>query len=284
MSHILIAGLGDLGTGLAEQLLADGHRVSAIRRGDGCPVGVELYSQDLTEGAAMLPPDQVDLMVIIMTPAEYSEEGYLKAYVRAPLTLLEALAQQQPLPPVVFVSSSAVFGELSGEVDEATPPRPERYNGKVLLAAEEEISVRAMGTAVRFTGIYGPGRYRLIDKAARLARGEETLPAAQWTNRIHRDDCVGLLHSVTSGWLEGREMPPLVVGTDNVGGRNLDVLQWLAEQQGLTLDVPDDALDNTPAGKQVKSLYISQGHYTLKYPGYQEGYAQVLAERSSPEQ
>lgn len=277
MSHILIAGLGDLGSGLAEKLLADGHRVSAIRRGDACPAGVELYSQDLTDGAAMLPPDQVDVVVIIMTPAEYSEEGYLKAYIRAPLTLLEALAQQQPLPSVVFVSSSAVFGELSGAVDEATPPKPERYNGKVLLAAEEEISIRAMSTVVRFTGIYGPGRHRQIDKAARLARGEEALPAAQWTNRIHRDDCVGLLHSVVNGWLAGREMPPLVVGTDNVGGRNLDVLQWLAEQQGLTLEVPDDA----PAGKQVKSLYISQGHYTLQYPGYQDGYAQVLAERSS---
>lgn len=277
MSHILIAGLGDLGTGLAEQLMAGGHRISAIRRGTQAPAGVELYSQDLTEGAAMLPPDPVDLLVIIMTPSEYSEEGYLQAFVRAPLILLEALGRQQPLPPVVFVSSSAVFGDQEGVVDELTPPRPGRYNGKVLLAAEEEISTRSLSTVVRFTGIYGPGRYRQIDKAARLARGEESLPAPQWTNRIHRDDCVGLLHSVVLGWLEGREMPPLVIGTDAVGGRNLDVLKWLADQQGLTLAVPDE-----PAtGKQVRSLYIQQGHYALQYPGYQEGYAQVLAERSS---
>ena len=93
MSHILIAGLGDLGAGLAEQLIAHGHRISAIRRGAQAPAGVELYSQDLTEGAAMLPPDPVDLLVIIMTPSEYSEEGYLQAYVRAPLTLLEALGR-----------------------------------------------------------------------------------------------------------------------------------------------------------------------------------------------
>lgn len=275
MSHILIAGLGDLGTGLAEQLMAGGHRISAIRRGTQAPAGVELYSQDLTEGAAMLPPDPVDLLVIIMTPSEYSEEGYLQAFVRAPLTLLEALGRQQPLPPVVFVSSSAVFGDQEGVVDELTPPRPGRYNGKVLLAAEEEISTRSLSTVVRFTGIYGPGRYRQIDKAARLARGEESLPAPQWTNRIHRDDCVGLLHSVVLGWLEGREMPPLVVGTDVVGGRNLDVLKWLADQQGLTLALPDDPA----AGKQVRSLYIQQGHYALQYPGYKEGYAQVLAKR-----
>ena len=273
MSHILIAGLGDLGTGLAEQLLADGHRVSAIRRGSRCPAGVELYSQDLLEGAALLPPDPVDLVVIIMTPSEYSEEGYLKAYVRAPQTLLDALGGKQPLPPVIFVSSTAVFGDVAGEVDEQTPPRPTRYNGKVLLAAEEELSIRSHCTVVRFSGIYGPGRYRQIDKAARLARGEEALPAAQWTNRIHRDDCVGLLKNVADGWLAGQEMPPLVIGTDNVGGRNLDVLQWLAQQQGLTLAVPDDA----PAGKRIRSQYIRQGHYTLRYPGYQDGYAALIS-------
>ena len=100
MSHILIAGLGDLGTGLAEQFLAEGHRVSAIRRGSHCPSGVELYSQDLLAGAAMLPPDPVDLVIIIMTPSEFSEEGYLKAYVRAPQTLLDALAAQQQIPGV----------------------------------------------------------------------------------------------------------------------------------------------------------------------------------------
>ncbi|MEQ3638016.1 NAD-dependent epimerase/dehydratase family protein [Alcanivorax sp.] len=275
MSHILIAGLGDLGSGLAKQLIADGHRISAIRRGEQAPAGVDLYSQDLTAGAAMLPPDPVDLLVIIMTPSEYSEEGYLQAFVRAPLMLLDALGGQQPLPPVVFVSSSAVFGEVEGVVNELTPPRPERFNGKVLLAAEEEISTRSLGTVVRFTGIYGPGRYRQIDKAAKLARGEESLPAPQWTNRIHRDDCVGLLHSVVLGWLNGHEMPPLVIGTDAVGGRNLDVLKWLADQQGLTLAVPD----GPAAGKQVTSLYIQQGHYALQYPGYQDGYAQVLAER-----
>ena len=186
MSHILIAGLGDLGRGLAENLLAAGHRVSGIRRGSDAPSGVDLYSQDLLDGARLLPPDRVDLLVIIMTPSEYSEEGYLKAYVRAPLNLLDALAEQQPLPPILFVSSSAVFGDLEGDVDETTPPAPTRYNGKVVLAAEQEISTRGLTTVVRFSGIYGPGRSAL-DKVRDGSAHRIDLPG-QVFSRIHVTD------------------------------------------------------------------------------------------------
>ena len=272
MSHILIAGLGDLGTGLAERLLADGHQVSGIRRGRDAPAGVDLYSQDLLDGAHLLPPDRVDLVVVIMTPSEYNEEGYLKAYVRAPLNLLDALAARQPLPPVLFVSSTAVFGDVDGDVDESTPPRPSRYNGKVVLAAEQEISARALTTVVRFSGIYGPGRRRLLTKVEKLMHGEEALPDPVWSNRIHRDDCVGLLHTLAGQWLAGATVPPLVVGTDNHPARNLDVYQWLAECLGGALPVPA-----TPAtGKRLHSRFIAEGGYTLRYPDYRAGYQTLL--------
>ena len=60
MSHILIAGLGDLGRGLAENLLAAGHRVSGIRRGSDAPSGVDLYSQDLLDGRPLYTSDAAD--------------------------------------------------------------------------------------------------------------------------------------------------------------------------------------------------------------------------------
>lgn len=272
MSHILLAGLGDLGSGLAQSLLDVGHRVSAIRRGEQAPDGVELYSQDLLDGAVLLPPDPVDALVIILTPSDYSEEGYLKAFVRAPLNLLDSLAARQPMPPILFVSSSAVFGDVTGDVDENTPPAPSRYNGKVLLAAEQEISLRGPATAVRFTGIYGPGRGRLRKKVARLVAGEETLSAPRWSNRIHRDDCIGLLHHLLDGWLAGVPQPPLVVGTDNAPVSNHQVYQWLAGEPGKALAWPDQP----PAGKRVYSDYLRQGHYRLKYPDFRQGYQQGL--------
>src|SRR5699024_4140507 len=155
---------------------------------------VDLYRQDLLEGPVRLPASPIDVLVVIMTPSEYSEAGYQQAYIQAPRRLLGALLRRQPLPPTLFVSSTAVFGDVEGEVDENTSPSPSRCNGKVMLAAEEEISARAPGTLIRFSGIYGPGRQRLLRKVERVALGAEPLPAAVWSNRIHRDDCVGLLH------------------------------------------------------------------------------------------
>lgn len=273
MSHILIAGLGDLGHGLAQTLLADGHRVSGIRRGPQAPEGVQLLRQDLLAGPLRLPPEAVDLLVVIMTPAAASEDGYRRAYVQAPNRLLDALGQRQPLPPVLFVSSTAVFGDLSGEVCEATPPQPHRYNGTVMLAAERQIGARTAATMVRFSGIYGPGRGRLLRKVERIARGDEPLPGAAWTNRIHRDDCTGLLHHLAGRWLAGDEPPSVVVGTDGCPASNHEVYRWLAQQRGWSL--PPGA--GLPAGKRMVSRYLRETGCWLRYPDYKAGYSALLA-------
>jgi len=276
MSHILIAGLGDLGAGLARALLADGHRLSGIRRGPQAPEGVQLYRQDLLEGPLALPSEPVDLLAVIMTPSEYSESGYRRAYLQAPARLLAALAQRQPLPPVLFVSSTAVFGEVQGEVGEDTPAQPGRYNGQVMLAAERQISASAPATAVRFSGIYGPGRLKLLRKVRRIADGIDPLPEAVWSNRIHRDDCVGLLHHLATRWLAGDPPPAMVIGTDNRPVSNLDVQRWLARRQGWPFPGKEAEGGGEPTGKRIHSRYIDDGDYRLRYPDYRSGYGALL--------
>lgn len=271
MAHILVAGFGDLGQALALQWLAAGHQVSAIRRRDEGLSGVDLYPQDLISDPLLLPPDQVDLLYIIMTPNGRDEAGYQAAYLAAPSRLLNGLAAQQPLPPVVFVSSTAVYGG-SGEPDEESEPKPEGFNGRILLAAEQEISLRTLATSVRFSGIYGPGRERLIRQVASIRDGAEP-PLPQWTNRIHSADCVGLLRSVGALWLNGEMAPPVVVGTDNSPALNVAVLNWISAQSGVALGLlePDIA-----PGRRIRSRFISEGGYTLRFPDYQTGYAALL--------
>lgn len=273
MAHVLVAGLGDLGEGVARHWLGAGHRVSAIRRRQQAPDGVDLYAQDLNGPTVLLPPDPVELLYIILTPEERSEQGYTRAFLEAPLKLLDRLAEQQPLPPVIFVSSTAVYGEAD-KVDEQTPPRPERFNGRILLAAEEEISTRALATVVRFSGIYGPGRERLLRQAAEVADGAAP-PALRWTNRIHRDDCVRLLVHLGEGWLAGDLQPSVVLGTDREPVLNRDVLNWLGERTGRPLDL---STAGEPGGKRVFSRYLQYADdFHLDYPDFRAGYEQVLA-------
>lgn len=258
-SHLLIAGLGDIGSGLAEALMQEGHRISGIRRRQTAASGIDLYPQDLVAAPAiLLPPDPVDLLVICLTPASRDEAGYRDSFLVAPQRLLDALAKQQPLPPVIFVSSSAVFGDVEGWVDEQTPPTPSGFNGRLLLAAEEELSLRGLLTVVRFAGISGRSDYRRRQAAA-MAKGEKDIPANRWCNRIHRDDCIGLLHRLCDQWLAEGQAPPLVVGCDNQPLTSDQLYRQLAEEQGLTLATRDEP----PAGKRVHSRYIAAGHYRL---------------------
>lgn len=272
MAHILVAGLGDLGWSLAQGWLAGGHRVSGIRRRQDGPAGVDLYSQNLVSDPLQLPPDQIDLLYIIMTPSSRDEEGYRNAYLRAPTRLLDALAQKQPLPPVIFVSSTAVYGDHGGEPDEHTEPKPDAFNGRILLAAEQEISLRTLATAVRFSGIYGPGRERLLKQVESIRAGAAP-PTPQWSNRIHSFDCVGLLQRVGEGWLNGSLQLPVVVGTDAEPALNVSVLNWISAHTGdaLNLFEPDIA-----PGKRIRSQFISEGQYRLAYPDYRQGYAAIL--------
>ena len=276
MAHVLIAGLGDLGAGLASRWVAEGHQVSGIRRGNEAPAGVDLYAQDLLDEApVLLPPDQVDLLYVILTPRSRDEAGYRQAFLDIPRRLLEALGQQQLLPPVVFVSSSAVYGNSAGVISEDTPPAPERFNGRVLLAAEEELSTRSLATSVRFSGIYGPGRLSMVRRARAIAAGEAP-PEPRFTNRIHSQDCIGLLAHVGERWLAGEMLPPVVLGTDNHPVLNREVLNWIGERQGtpLNLELPDIA-----PGKRLQSRSIAEGHYRLEYPDYRVGYEEALRAR-----
>lgn len=278
MAHILVAGLGDLGSALAHGFVSDGHQVSAIRRQSIALNGVDLYPQDLAQDTVLLPPDQIDLLYIILTPSQRSVEGYQAAFLTAPTRLLDAIAAQQPLPPIVFVSSTAVYGQLSGWVNEHTAPKPDQFNGRILLAAEEELSLRSLTTVIRFSGIYGPGRERTLNSARELqeklgADPSTATPTPVWSNRIHRDDCVALLRLVGQRWLDGEMVPPLIVGTDSQPTLNTVVLNWLATQQGFSLNLPEP--DIAP-GKRLRSDYISGEAITLQHSDFRSGYGALL--------
>ena len=60
----------------------------------------------------MFQPDSVEVPVIIMTTFEDSAGGYVQAYVRGPMTMLDELGRKEALRAVVVDESSTVYGAV----------------------------------------------------------------------------------------------------------------------------------------------------------------------------
>jgi len=110
-----------------------------------------------------------------------------------------ARAHGGPAPRVVFSSSTGVWGDESGDVvDEATPPRPAREAGRVLVEAEDLLRAHPLGpgVALRFAGLYGPGRLPRLDDL-RAGRPLAADPDS-WLNLLHLDDAARVVCAVAA--------------------------------------------------------------------------------------
>merc|ERR1711879_367047 len=116
-------------------------------------------------------------------------------------------------------------------VDETSEPQPSSFAGQELLAAEQALLKHAIpGTIVRFTGIYGPGRNRMIEQARH--GGHCDPEPSVWTNRIHRDDCVGVLLLLIEKTLAGDTLDDVYLATDDAPATLYDVLEWMKDRIG----------------------------------------------------
>ena len=295
---VLLAGCGDLGTEAGLRFAAAGHRVVGWRRSpEKLPAVIEGFAADLTRGE--LPPVPADATAVVVAVAADSptEEAYRAAYVDGLARVLDAVrASGAPVRRVLFVSSTAVYGDAGGGwVDETTAPNPGGFSGRIILEAEQLLADRLRGTGIapvvlRLGGIYGPGRTRLIDM---VRGGKTTLPAgSKLTNRIHRDDAAAaIVHLCT---MEA-DPAPLYLGVDNEPAEMADVLTFLAAELGLPAPQPEDRDDAgrtgsdrpTPArssgepsrggNKKVSNALLRGTGLEFTYPSYREGYRAVLA-------
>lgn len=273
--RILWAGWGDLGRAATPALVGAGHEVVALRRHpiDDPPDGIIPLQGDLNAPEGLQLPSGVRACVVTLTPGTRDQEGYESTYVHC-LANLHALLEddtwrpEPPLERLVFTSSTAVYGQTGGAwVSEADSTSPSRFNGTVMRRAERlALSARWPTTVARLSGIYGPGRTRLLDKV-RDGRSSRD----RWTNRIHRDDAAAaLVRLVTAD-----DAPPIVNVTDTEPATNDTVLSWLADRMDLPTP-PIDHGDGTPGGKRVDGSLLAATGFQHAYPTFREGYAAML--------
>ena len=270
VERVLIAGCGDVGNALAELLLADGYEVWGARRNPAALAeGIRPWSVDLTDPGSMAnPPAAFDVVHYTASADRRDEAGYRAIYVDGLVNLLGAVERAGASPKrVLFTSSTAVYGQVRGQwVDESSETKPARFNGRVLLDAEAIVRRLNMGTVVRLSGIYGPGRTRLIRK---VWNGEATATPS-WTNRIHVWDCGRLLHH-----LMRLDAPAdLYLGSDDAPATTAEVVTWMSEALGVATPGPGEAQS---LNKRCRNARLHESGFRFVYPTFRDGYASIIA-------
>ena len=260
---VLVAGAGDVGGRLAALRVARGDDVIALRRRDLPPgEGIRSLRANLAtgEGLSSLPREAVSL-VFCAAPDQRDEASYRALFHDGLRRLMDACRA----PKLIFVSSTAVYGQADGEwVDEGAETRPAAFNGRVLLQAERALGDRPGGVALRLSGLYGPGREALLRKAR---AGEPGAP--RWTNRIHVDDAAAAL----SHLLDVAHAQPVYLGNDDVPALESDVLAWLREREGLAAVPP---VPGSETGRRISNARLRASGWRPAHPDYRSGYDGLL--------
>ncbi|MCK9563302.1 MAG: NAD(P)H-binding protein [Bacteroidales bacterium] len=277
---IFLIGFGDIARRLASRLVADGCDVSALRRTAMGESGIRTFRGDCRDEALLAEVlAGQEAVVVTLAPDAFTEQSYRDTYEAGARALARVLtAASAPPRQVLWVSSTSVYGESDGGwVHEATPARPQGFSGRSLLAAEDIIRRQPVpAVVVRFSGIYGPGRTRLVDQV----RGGHCAPPRppQWSNRIHSEDCAGVLHHLIRRQRAGKQLAPLYLGTDCEPVPLHEVHQWLAQRLGVAVvENPDVAMR---ANRRCSNTLLLASGYRFIYPTWREGYADLLGCRS----
>ena len=274
-SPVLIAGCGDLGIETGLRFAALGHPVTGLRRSaERIPAPITGQPVDLRRAVPTVDP-ATGVVVVALAAGSRDVDEYRATYVDGLRNVLEGIDRSGAAARVLVVSSTAVYDVDDGsEVTEDTPARGGTPTAEVLLEAEQLLRERAPGAVlVRLSGIYGPGRERLIDQVrsgtARLSAG-----TSPHTNRIHRDDAAAaLVH------LAGVADPaPTYLGTDDEPARLDDVLTFLAHELGAPEPERAEAAGRQAGGdKRLSNALLRSTGWEPAYPTFREGYRAVLA-------
>ena len=272
MSRVLIAGCGYVGTVAAKLFQAAGWTVEGWTRsgkaelepGSGCLVrAVDLEDANQVRAAA----GTFDLVIHSASTRGGDAAAYGRIYLEGARHLCERFADAA----MVFVSSTSVYGQRSGEwVTEESAAEPEPATGRILREAEDLVRQRG-GTIVRFAGLYGPGRSALLQ---RVLRGEAMLDPRddRFVNSLHRDDAASALLFL------GSMQPPaggqIYNVADNLPLALSECYRWLAGK----LHRPLTAVGAAPrpgrrgeSNKRVSNAKLRQAGWLPAFPSFIAG-------------
>ncbi len=279
--HVLIIGCGDLGRAIAQQLLQQNVQVTGVKRSPEEITGVTIINADVTQPDSLSALIQLTPHIIIYCVAAggQTDAQYQAHYVDGLRNVLNTQTANTALKHVFFVSSTRVYGQQTDDLlDETVPAIPADFGGERLLQGEQLLAANAQGhyqtTVLRLSGIYGPGRLRMI----RLAETAQWPDHDSWSNRIHRDDAAAFITYLVQQVFADSPVLASYIVTDSQPVRQYEVLGWIAQQLHVAMpDIAKQAPEAGLAGKRLHNAALIASGYQLQYPDYQAGYGALIA-------
>ncbi|MBS1990928.1 MAG: hypothetical protein JSS83_10450 [Cyanobacteria bacterium SZAS LIN-3] len=292
-SKLVLLGVGNAALAVAEHYKIEqpgvklfGTTRSAVKVEILRSVGIEPWHDRGAEIAAgELDELLSDADVLISIPPSCSASSSASSPASSPVSADGEAGQSDPqlryAPHVVqarklvYISSTAVYGEATGVVDERTACSD---SAVAVERRAAEVFWGSRGACVlRAPGLYGPatGLHR------RLLAGNYKLPGdgSNYASRIHLEDLARIIEAAFIGAQPGS----LYVTGDLRPATHLEVVTWLCRRLDLPMppSIPLDSpgLHYTLRGNRRvdATKVLSELNVTLKYPTYVEGFSQCLA-------
>lgn len=284
---VLIVGCGKIGGRVAKRLSSDFQVFGLRRRPQMSQDDIHYLAADVREASSLeevfsqVLTDGVDYLIYCLTPSQRTEQGYRDTYVTGLENTLTMLPNTKRLKRLIFVSSSSVYHQNDDSwIDEQSPCEPKQFSGKLIFEAEGLLRHSGIpSTIIRFSGIYGGSRRQLINQVKQSAESGAAIlsKALRRSNRIHEDDCVGFIEHLIRLNAQGSALEPLYLASDNEPVDLNEVIIWLAEHLGLTINTqPSEQAKRRSGNKQCSNRRMLDSAYQLHYPTFREGYQAML--------
>ncbi|MFT5706854.1 MAG: nucleoside-diphosphate-sugar epimerase [Oceanospirillaceae bacterium] len=274
---ILIAGCGEVGTATG-LLLAKHHKVYGLRRNAGLlPSQITPITANLNDPTTLIELPCIDIIIYCAAPSKNSITNLLDSYTDTYLKGFNNLINALPTPPqhIFFTSSTSVYAQGDHQwVNEQSATLPTTDKGIIMRGAEQQVlNFQKSATVVRFSGIYGKSRLHLFNQV--LNGKAFTAEPIQYSNRIHVDDCAGVLRHLINKLSIDEIVAPLYLASDNLPSPINEVMGWLAKMSNSAVNL-QTSKRTTPSKRCDNNLLRDSGYHFL-HPDFKSGYKEVLA-------